>query len=119
MARTELTAQAIPTAYTAGMNGVENNLTFTASDNTEGNYVTSTGRDLLLIAYNSGSTADLTVTVTGSTYNPVGTISDGVITVDAGEYGFLPIPATGYTQSDGTIYIDTTDADVKLCVIKL
>jgi hypothetical protein len=119
MARTELSVQTLPTSYTAGMTGVENNLTLTAADDTNDNYMTPNGRSILLIAYNSGATDDLVVTIPGGTYNPIGTIDDSTITVDGSEYGFLVIEPAGYTQSDSTIHIDTTSSDIKLAAIQL
>lgn len=117
MARTQLTVQSLPTSYTAGMAGVENNFTFTAADSTNDNYMAPNGNSILLIAYNSGVTDDLVITIPGGTYNPIGTIDDSTITVDSEEYGFLVIEPAGYTQSDKTIHIDTTSTDIKLAAI--
>ena len=40
--------------------------------------------------------------------------------IDAGEYAMFPLlPTVGYVQTDGKIYIDSTDADLKIAVIEV
>jgi len=115
MAKTTITAQAIPAAYTKS---ATDNLVFTACDTSNGNQVQST-KDLLMLVFNDAATSS-TVTITGGAVQPYGTIDNIVVTLDADEEtSMCRISQVGYRQTDGYIYVTGSDATIKVAFIEL
>ena len=119
MARTALTVQEMVgpfEAVTAG--GLD--ITFAASDATDGNSVTCTGKEILL-AFNDG-TAAYTVTV-DSVDDEKGRQEDITsYSLAVGDYAAVGVGLTtskGWIQSGGVLHIDTNNADVKLAALRL
>ncbi len=118
MARTTLTkvkAQGSFGTYGAGTVDV----TMAAADVANGNQWACSGNDLL-VAHNTGASA-YTVTVT-SVADPITNRTGNITTYSlaAGDYAvFGPFGAVGWQQSDGYIYVDASNASVKLGVVQL
>lgn len=114
MSRTALTPQALPGGYSLS----PLTLSLAAADNVNGNSFPATGREVL-IAKNDDVVAR-TVTVE-STADPVeGRTGDCVRTLAAGEIAVFPLfPTRGWAQADGSIYLDSTSALLKLAVVRL
>jgi hypothetical protein len=112
MARTTLTKYTLAGGY--DVSGVD--FTWVAADFTSGNQFTSTGREVLLVKADGGAAV---VTVT-SVADPLGRTGDvDSFSVSSGYWrAFGPYKQAGWMQaSDGMIYVDGADANVKLCVI--
>lgn len=110
MARTRLEAELPTGAYPIAM-GV---MTFVAGDASNGNDVFFSGRRLVLYAHNTGQ-SNQTLTITsvadaqGRLDSPVLTITpDTMIRIDG-------IMSSGFQQTDGTLWVDVSSADIELC----
>lgn len=114
MPRTDLTKITAPGSiqYTGTV------LTMTAADVANMNQFTASGKDLI-IAHNTGA-SPYTVTVT-SIADPYGRTKDiAAQSLAAGEYRvFGPMETVGWTQTDGKIYLQASNASVKFGVIAL
>jgi hypothetical protein len=113
MARTTLNPAAAPGPFGA----LAALLALATCDAVNGNQFKSTGREVLL-AYNPASSPPAVVTVQSRALN--GRTGSAVATIAAGAYAvFQMFPTDGWMQSDGYIYVDSSDAAVKLAVVKL
>jgi len=117
MARTALTKTTALGAYgNYAANAAD--LTMTAADDTDKNSYTCEGNDLV-IAHNTGAGAHtVTITSVDDEYGRDGDIS--AYSLGAGEYAiFGPLKPHGWRQSDGKVYLEADDAEVKFGVVKL
>lgn len=114
MARTDLTPITIPTRWSTTPVA----LTWTAADVSNGNQFTLSGDEIVLVHNNDVGAQTITVT---SSPDPYGRSADiDAVSIPAGEYRVLQrFPVDGWQQSDGKLYIDASDADVRFAVIKL
>lgn len=113
MARTTLTPITAPGPFAA----LASVLALTTCDAANGNQFKATGREMLL-AYNPAGSPSAVVTVTSRALS--GRTGNAVATIAAGAYAlFQMFPTDGWMQSDGYIYVDSSDAAVKLAVVKL
>jgi hypothetical protein len=114
MPRTALTKTTAPGGYAAA--GVA--VTMTAADNANQNLFTAEGNDLV-IAHNTGvSTRTVTITSTVDPFGRLGTISAENILAGAIRV-FGPFPLPGWVQTDGKVYLESNNAEVKFGIIKL
>jgi hypothetical protein len=113
MPRTILSPTTVPGPFSA----LGALLALTTCDTVNGNRFLSTGREVLL-AYNPASSPSAVVTVTSRALN--GRTGSAVATIAAGAYAiFQMFPTDGWMQADGYVYVDSSDAAVKLAVVKL
>ncbi len=113
MARTALTPIDIPASYDA--TGVA--LTWSATDPANGNYFVATGREIILIRNDDVASQTLTVS---SVDDPYGRSESWTKAVAAAAYACSQLfPIIGYRQTNGQVYIDSTDADLKVCILRL
>lgn len=93
-------------------------LTMTAGDVANKNQFAATGNDVV-VAHNTGGSA-YTLTVTSSP-DPYGRTKDiSTYSIGAGEYAvFGPLELPGWVQPDGKIYLEVSNAAIKLGVVKL
>lgn len=114
MARTNLTKTTQPNPYSTSGSV----LTLTAADAANGNQFTASGRDLV-IARNSGASSH-TVTIS-STADPYGRTGDvNAQSVAAGAVRiFGPLPADGWRQTDGKIYVSADSAEVLIGILEM
>ena len=116
MARTALTKTTAPGGYGASLAGA--NLTLAAADISNLNSFVANGNDLV-IAQNTGVSA-YTVTITSApdAYGRTGDIATESLA--AGEiHIFGPFPLPGWQQTDGSIYLQASNAAVKFGIVKL
>lgn len=118
MARTALTPTTLPNTFPADLLLTTlGTVTAEAADATaspDGNKVSSSGWDLLLVDNSGGTARNITVTAAG---NPATTITN--YSVGAGEMAVLgPFPAKGWRFSDG-LHINGAHADLLLTVLRL
>lgn len=93
---------------------------FTAADNVNGNSFVATGREILLVQ-NSDSVAQ-TITIhsaVDSPYNRSGDITTYSLAAGTFAGPFGPFLLPGWLQSDGTVWLDTSAATIKFCVVHL
>lgn len=114
MPRTSLTKSTAPGGYTHA--GVA--LTMTAADVGNLNQFTASGNDLV-IAHNTGlSTRTITITSVADAYGRTKDIATENIT--AGEYKIYgPFPVAGWQQTDGKVYLQASNAEVKFGIVQL
>lgn len=114
MARTLLTPISIPTPLAT----VPVEMTFTVADFTNGNKFSATGREIVVVKNIHAATAK-TFTVTSVAINGrLGSIT--AFSVAALKEYVLPFfSIEGWKQSDGFIYIDGEDANIKIQVMTL
>lgn len=115
MARTLLTPVAMPSASATTV--APSTFTWTAADVANGNALVLTG-DQVLLVWNSGAGAH-TVTVTSAPLN--GRLATAPAhSLAAGAYKVFPrFPTAGWQQTDGRLYIDAADAEVKFAVLTI
>lgn len=118
MARTSLTPKAAVGAYGDYTVADRADLAMTAADVANMNQFTASGNDLVL-AHNSGGSA-YSVTIT-SAPDPYGRMSHiATYSLGAGEYAvFGPFALAGWVQADGKIYLQASNASVKLGIVAL
>ena len=114
MARTRLTPTEVPKTHPGG----EANYSFTAADTTDQNDFILTGREVLLITNTNAASQDVTI---GSVPDAYGREGDLTVTVPAttGAVALYFGDRSGWMQSDGTLYLDCSSADVSYCVLRL
>lgn len=117
MARTNLTLMTAEGAYGDYAAG-DADLSMTAADTSDKNECTLTAK-VLLVAHNTGASAhNITVSSTADQYGRTGDITD--YSLGAGEYAvFGPFEPAGWIQSDGKLYFEADDAEVKFGVVQL
>lgn len=102
------------TSTPSGYATAPSSTSFVASDNVNGNSFVSTGREILVV-YNAGSSATLTVS---SVADASGRTGDLTQVVGAGAYFVTQMfPITGWRQTDGTIHLTTTASTLQIMVI--
>lgn len=121
MARTSVTPVQ-PTSVFQEISANEADVSLTAltgSSGDDGNQFTASGNDLVLV-HNSDGANPYTVTFT-SVEDPYGREGDiTTYSLAAGEYAlFGPFKNTGWRQADGKIYIEGSNAAIKVLVIQI
>lgn len=113
MPRTALTPQAAPGAYPSAWS----DLTFAATDLANGNQFASTGKEVIVVRNDDASSQSITLK---SVNDPYGRSGDLVKAIAANAYAMIgPVSDIGWKQTDGNIYIDTTDVDLMIAVITI
>lgn len=113
MARTELTAAAVPKSHPGGSIVYS----WTVADTTDQNAVALSAREVLLLKNTGASPQDVTIS---STPDPYGREGDLVITVPAGEEHALTfLTRDGWMQTDGMLYLDCASVDISYAVLRL
>lgn len=113
MAATALTVTEISSLYPSA--GDE--FAFEASDPTNTNTFTLTGREIIL-ALNSSADTEYDITIS-STPDAQGRTGDLVETIPFGEYRVYMLATRGWRNSSRKVVIDTENADILLAVIRL
>jgi hypothetical protein len=92
--------------------------TFAACDHVNGNVLTITGKELLLVKNNGGSPATITITAKTDIYGRGGSIAS--YSVGASKTSiFGPFAVEAWAQSAaGDLFIDGSAADIQLFVIR-
>ncbi len=114
MARTPIVPQALPGSWS--ITGVA--ATNQAADTSLYNSFKPSGKDVV-IAFNSGA-SPYTVTITSTPDDKGRTGDAGPVTLAAGEirvFGLLPM--LGWQQTDGTVYLQASNAAVKFSIFQL
>jgi len=112
MARTEITAQTRPSTK----NPANSALTWGATDAVNHNSFSLSGQPMLFIRNDDVGSQTITLK---SVADQSGRVEDEAIVVAAGEYAMAgPFTATGWRQADGLFWIDTTDADLMVAVLR-
>lgn len=95
-------------------------ITFAAANVSDKNQFVASGKDLVL-AWNSNPTNPYTVTITSvadPTYGRTGDIT--TYSLAAGEIAcFGPLVLEGWSQTDGKIYLEASNAAIKFAVLTL
>lgn len=117
--RTTLTAVTPPSLTAGALTANSADFTFTAADTSNLNEVVLSGREILLV-YNSDGTNPYTFTVT-SVADALGRTGDiTTYSLAAGEYGVVgPFPVIGWSQSNGKLYFQGSNAAIKFAIIKI
>lgn len=122
MARTTIAAQTLLGAYPSlaiAANAAD--LTFAAlsgSSGDNGNQTPLTGKEILLFRNDDVGAQTVTITSVADRYNRTGDIS--AYSIGASEYAILgPFAVDGWKQSDGNLYFEGSDANVKCAVLRL
>ena len=93
-------------------------LTMGASDASNSNSVTFTGREVVIFQNSGLSTRTITITSVADPYGRLGTITTENIV--AGAFKAIgPLGIEGWRQNDGMLYITTTHAEVLIGVYTL
>ena len=117
MARTALTKTTALGAYGTYSAGAAD-MTMAAADTVDQNSFVFAGKDLVIAHNTGGSPATITINSVSDPYGRDGDIS--AYSLGAGEYAvFGPFDAAGWLQSDGSMYLEASSADVKFGVVKL
>jgi hypothetical protein len=120
MARTALAIQQPPGAYPAlPLGALAAQLTFAASTGTPNfDGFVSTGREVLVCYNSGGAPATVTVHSVADALQRTGDITS--YSVPAGAWAILgPFYQSGWKQSDGTIWVDTSATTLQLAVVRL
>lgn len=97
-------------------------VTFTAADAANGNYVPFAGSKMLVVALNSHGANPYTFTIKSSADAHKRTGDIGAYTLAAGEYGAYIVERDGFVQDSdqaGSIWLDAENAAVKFVVFAL
>lgn len=113
MPRTSLNTTAAPSKWSTAGAAV----TMTAADTGNGNQFTSSGNDLLLVQNTGGVTYTVTISSVADPYGRTGDVTTQ--NVAAGEIRAFWLPALGWQQSDGKIYVSANNAAVKFGILVL
>lgn len=118
MARTSLTPKAAVGSYGDYSVADSADLAMAAADVANMNQFSASGKDLV-VAHNTGGSA-YTLTVT-SVADPYGRTKDiATYSLGAGEYAvFGPLALLGWVQTDGKVYLQASNAAVKLGIVAL
>jgi hypothetical protein len=96
-------------------------LTFAATDAAaapNGMKVPSTGRELILLQNTDAAAQTITIISAPDGFGRTGDIT--TYSVPAGGFAVLgPFNAAGWRQSDGFLYINSSDVDLKIAVLQL
>lgn len=122
MARTPIAIQSPPGAYPIlPLTALQAQLLFAASDASaapNGNSFVSTGRELLLVYNSAGAPGTVTVASVADALQRTGDIT--TYSVPAGAWAMLgPFSQTGWKQSDGTVYVNTSATTMQVAVVRL
>ena len=120
MARTAIDAGSIvdisgPQLLTVAADAAD--VAFDAGDEVNGNEVTLTGGEYLLVNNSGGSAYTVTITAAPDTIGRTGSIS--AYSVGAGELAiFGPFPQAGWKQDDGMLYVDVSNPALELAILR-
>lgn len=113
MPRTALTTTAAPSKWST--TGVA--LTQAAADVGNGNQFTSSGNDLLIVQNTGGSPYTVTISSVPDALGRTGDVTTQSLA--AGEIRVFWLPALGWQQADGKIYVSASNAAVKFGIVVL
>lgn len=117
MARTALTITTSQGSYGGYAAGAAD-MTMAAADLGNKNLFTASGRDLVVAHNTGGSARTITITSTDDRYGRPEDIA--AYSLGAGEYAiFGPFKKHGWIQTDGTIYLEANNAEVKFGIVKI
>lgn len=119
MARTAITVQEIDAPF-AVVSAGSLDFTFAALDNVNGNYFACTGREIILFQNTDVGAQTVTIDSVADEKNRQADIT--AYSLAAGDFVCVGVGLTnakGWKQSNGQIYIDSSDAGVKVAVLRL
>lgn len=93
-------------------------VTFTAANLTDKEQFTLTGRELILVKNDDAQSQTYTVNTVADPYGRTKDITTASIAAGA-IHCIGPIGLVGWQQSDGMLYLEASDTDVKFAVITL
>jgi len=119
MARTAIAVQTPTGSYPAlPLVALSADLAFVASDVADGNYYASTGKELVIVKNVGVAPVTVTVGSSADAQNREGDITDYSVAVDA--ISILgPFGINGWQQSDGSVEINGSSADLEIAVLRL
>lgn len=122
MARTPIAIQSPPGSYPIlPLTALQAQLLFAASDASaapNGNSFVSTGREMLFLYNSGGAPATVTITSVPDSLQRTGDIT--TYSVPNGAWAMLgPFGQTGWKQSDGTVYVNTSATTLQVAVVRL
>lgn len=118
MARTSITVQTPPGPFVAlpvSANSLDT--TWQAADPTNKNSSAFPGR--LLVKVRNDDASSQTFTITSSVDSHLRTGDIGPYTLGAGEEAHFIVQREGFVQSDGLLYLEASDADVKFAIVAI
>jgi hypothetical protein len=117
MARTSLTVQILPGAYSAATTVKWTELDMSATATSSGNAFTLSGAEVLMLRNDLGTTAKVVISAVN---DPFGRSVNSTIGLAASGYKvFGPIKTVGWIQTDGKCYLETTSSDIYAAVMKV
>lgn len=116
MARTALTVVVLPEAWATSGTPVDPGMV--NSDQVNGNSFIHTGKEILIVFNNDVAAQTVTITSAPSSKTKrVGNIT--AVSVPAAAHRvFQRFPIDGWQQTGGVIFIDTSDPDLQLAVVR-
>ena len=118
MARTPLSAPLELEPQTAVVAAGAQDLSFEASDSANGNEVTCTGDELVIVENTDASPQTVTLTTKTDEYGRAGSIT--AYSLAAGDIAiFGPFPLDAWRQTDDQLYIDTSDDLVHIALVRV
>ena len=120
MARTSITPVALVGPYPTLQPAVNTlDIALTAADVANKNQAAQAGSRQILIAYNSGSTVPRTVTITSAADDKNRTGDITAYSLGIGELMAFVLKSGGWRQSDGKLYFEADNAEIKFAVINI
>lgn len=118
MARTALATILSLPDQGVGVSAGAQDLTFTAGDDVNGNDVPCTGKELVIVKNTDAGAQTVTFTAKEDGYGRTGAITAYSLAA-SDEAIFGPFPTDCWRQTDAKLYIDVSDANVELAVVRL
>lgn len=117
-ARAALTVQTPLVKYPASIAANAADITFAAANVTSNNDYTMTGREIVIVRNDDAAAQVITFASIVDELNRTGDITS--YSIGASEYAaFGPFPVRGWRQTDGKMYINPGDADLKIAIIQI
>jgi len=114
MARVTLTPIAVPAAYATAAVAI----VWTAADVALKNQFVGTGREIVLVQNaDAGATHTVIITSVADPYNRTGDITQ--IVAISTFMTFFIVPITGFLQTDGFVYLEGDNANLKFAILRL
>ena len=118
MARTELTVNSIKGSYPGDISAGDLDISFEAGDDTNGNYYTSTGREIVMATNTGSSSNTITITSSNDPYLRDADISSYSISADS-YMAIGPLQRTGWANGSGQVNIDVGAADIEIAIVRI
>ena len=117
MARTALTVTTLARGESVSVSANAADATVAAADVANGNSIAWTGKEILIVRNDDAGAQTLTIDAAPDENGRDGAITD--YSVGIGETAAFALFSKAWRQSDGTIHVDGSDANLKLAVLKV